>query len=173
MRWSNILAATSSSDVQTRSIRHASQRRRSQQQYRRLHDRTDTPTTWRSTWTTTQINITNTHTWLHSITVSNRKRKCADTVGTVLVPWAGHFQSLIYFSNKLYESNFIKQLWETVMVRNYQNAHCSLKNKFIMLLIIIFHTLSFPMGRILTLVMCKHTTHHMNLHRESKKKQDT
>jgi len=38
-----------------------------------------------------------------------------------------------------------------------------------MLLIIIFHTLSFPMGRILTLVMCKHTTHHMNLHRESKK----
>jgi len=38
-----------------------------------------------------------------------------------------------------------------------------------MLLIIIFHTLSFPMGRILTLVMCKHTTHHMNLHCESKK----
>ena len=23
---------------------------------------------------------------------SDRKRKCADTIGTVLVPWAGHFQ---------------------------------------------------------------------------------
>jgi len=22
----------------------------------------------------------------------NRERKCADTIGTVLVPWAGHFQ---------------------------------------------------------------------------------
>ena len=22
----------------------------------------------------------------------NRQRKCADTIGTVLVPWAGHFQ---------------------------------------------------------------------------------
>jgi len=22
---------------------------------------------------------------------SNRERKCADTIGTVLVPWAGHF----------------------------------------------------------------------------------
>jgi len=40
-------------------------------------------------------------------------RKCADTiVGTVPVPWAAHFQCwklLIYFSNKLYGSNFIKQ----------------------------------------------------------------
>jgi len=25
-------------------------------------------------------------------TVVNRERKCADTTGTVLVPWAGHFQ---------------------------------------------------------------------------------
>jgi len=24
--------------------------------------------------------------------ISNRERKCADTIGTVLVPWAGHFQ---------------------------------------------------------------------------------
>jgi len=32
---------------------------------------------------------------------------------------------LIYFSNKKYGSNFIKQHSETVMVRNYQNADCS------------------------------------------------
>ena len=25
-------------------------------------------------------------------TRANRERKCADTIGTVLVPWAGHFQ---------------------------------------------------------------------------------
>jgi len=55
-------------------------------------------------------------------------RKCADTTGTVPVPWAAHFQCwklLIYFSNKLYGSNFIKQYSETVMAWNYQNADCS------------------------------------------------
>ena len=31
---------------------------------------------------------------------------------------------LIYFSNKIYGSNFIKQHSETVMVLNYQNADC-------------------------------------------------
>ena len=50
----------------------------------------------------------------------------------------------IYFSNKIYESNFIKQHWETVMVWNYPNADCSLQNKFIVLFITIFGTLSFP-----------------------------
>jgi len=33
---------------------------------------------------------------------------------------------LIYCSNKTYQSNFIKQHSETVMVWNYQNADCSL-----------------------------------------------
>ena len=28
----------------------------------------------------------------HGRSVANRERKCADTIGTVLVPWAGHFQ---------------------------------------------------------------------------------
>jgi len=28
----------------------------------------------------------------HKIAIPNRERKCADTIGTVLVPWAGHFQ---------------------------------------------------------------------------------
>ena len=48
------------------------------------------------------------------------------------------------FSNKIYGSNFIKQLSETVTVWNHQNADCSWKNKFIMLFSIIFGTLSFP-----------------------------
>ena len=46
------------------------------------------------------------------------KRKCADTIGTVPVPWADHFQingkMLMYFSNKIYGSNFIKRHSETV-----------------------------------------------------------
>ena len=55
---------------------------------------------------------------------SDRERKCADTVGTVLVHRPG--------------SNFIKQHSETVTVWNCQNADCSLKkNKFIVSLIII------------------------------------
>jgi len=44
--------------------------------------------------------------------------KCADTIGTVPVRWACHFSAeiLIYFSNKIYGGNFIKQHSETVMV---------------------------------------------------------
>jgi len=47
-----------------------------------------------------------------------RERQCADTIGAVLVPWAGHFQceNINIFSNKIYGNNFIKQHWETVMV---------------------------------------------------------
>ena len=48
-----------------------------------------------------------------------RERNCADTVGTVLVPWADHFQNAkiqIYFSNEIYGSNFFKQHSETVMI---------------------------------------------------------
>jgi len=38
---------------------------------------------------------------------------------------------LIFFSNKIYRSNFIKQHSETVMAWNYQNADCSLRNEII------------------------------------------
>ena len=41
----------------------------------------------------------------------------------------------IYFLNKIYGNNFIKQHSETVMVLNYQNADCSFKNKFVVLFI--------------------------------------
>jgi len=37
---------------------------------------------------------------------------------------------LIYFSNKIYGSNFIKRHSETVMVRNYQNADCTHTHPF-------------------------------------------
>jgi len=36
---------------------------------------------------------------------------------------------LVYCSNKKYGNNFIKQQPETVMVSNYQNAGCSLRDK--------------------------------------------
>ena len=53
----------------------------------------------------------------------------------------------MHFSNEIYESNSIKQYSETVMVWNYQNADRSLKNKFIVLFIIIFDTL--PMAALM------------------------
>jgi len=34
-------------------------------------------------------------------TTSYRERKCADTVGTVLVPWAGHFQCKKIYLKKI------------------------------------------------------------------------
>ena len=63
-----------------------------------------------------------------------RERKCADTTGTVPVPWIGHFQcwNTDIFPNKIYESSFIKQHSETVMVWNYhQYADCSLRKKLL------------------------------------------
>jgi len=76
----------------------------------------------------------------------HRERKCADTIGTVLVPWIG-LPILKYkyiFSNKIHGSNFIKQHSETVMVWNFQDADCCLRSKFIASFVIIFGTLSFP-----------------------------
>jgi len=52
---------------------------------------------------------------------------------------------LVYFSNKIYENNLIKQRSETVVVCNYQND--SLRKKYIVSFIIIFGALSFPIGR--------------------------
>ena len=81
----------------------------------------------------------------------HRERKCADTIGTVLVPSAARlFQWRninigVYVSNKIHGSSFINQHSETVVVWNYPDADCSLKkNTLILLFIIIFGTLSFP-----------------------------
>jgi len=45
---------------------------------------------------------------------------------------------LKYFSNKIYGRSFIKHHSETVMVRNYENADCSLRKKIIVSFIVIF-----------------------------------
>ena len=80
--------------------------------------------------------------------VTNRERKCADTVGKVLVLWACHFQCRnLNILNKIHGSNFFKQHSETVTVWNYRNADCQFKeNKFIVLFVVNFDTLSFPMA---------------------------
>jgi len=86
----------------------------------------------------------------------HRERKRADTIGTVPVPWAGYSNAkiLIYFSNKIYGSNFIKQHSETIMVLNYQNADCSLRKEFIVPFVILFGTVSFPITFVLFSVPC-------------------
>ena len=43
----------------------------------------------------------------------------------------------IHFSNKINGSNFIKEHPETVMVRNYQSADCSLRKNIILSFIIL------------------------------------
>jgi len=47
-----------------------------------------------------------------------RERQCADTIGTVPVPWlaVSSAKILIYFSNEIYGSTVIKQHSETVML---------------------------------------------------------
>jgi len=52
----------------------------------------------------------------------------------------------VFFSNKIYGSNFVKRHSETVMVWNYQNADCSLKINMTVLFITIFGTLPFPIA---------------------------
>ena len=65
---------------------------------------------------------------------THRERKCADTIGTVLVPYrlaTSNAKILIYSSNKICGSYFIEQHSETVMFWNHQNADCRLKNESI------------------------------------------
>jgi len=48
---------------------------------------------------------------------------------------------LIYFSNKIYESNFIKQHSESIVVLNYQTAFCILSKEIYCVICFIFrHT---------------------------------
>ena len=81
---------------------------------------------------------------------ANRERKCADTIGTVLVLWAGHFQCKninrpIFFQVKYTEAilsnSTRKLLWFEIT-----KMLIALKNKFIVLFIIIFGALSFPIA---------------------------
>ena len=79
------------------------------------------------------------------------ERKCADTIGTVLVAWVGHFQccninmffSQIKYTEAILSDSTAKLLWFEIT----KNAHCSSRRKFVVSFIIIFGTLSFPIGR--------------------------
>ena len=85
-----------------------------------------------------------------AVIVTESERKCADTIGTVQLTWAGHFQSqnTKFFKNRLKYTEAIvsnstrKLLWfEMTKV-----LIAVLENKLIVLFVIIFGTLSFPSG---------------------------
>ena len=61
----------------------------------------------------------------HCILKYNMERKCRFS-GLAI----SNAKILLYFSNKIYGSNFIKQHLETVMLWNYQNADSNLRKKF-------------------------------------------
>jgi len=64
----------------------------------------------------------------------NRERKCADTIGTVLIPWAGHFQCQKYkyiFLIKCTEAILSQTALENCYGLKLANADGSFKNKFI------------------------------------------
>ena len=76
----------------------------------------------------------------------HRERKCADTIGTVPVPWAGHFQCWninIFFSNKTYGSNFIKEHSGGLKL---PKCWSQFKKTITVSFIVIFGTLSFRTG---------------------------
>ena len=48
------------------------------------------------------------------VIVTNRERKCADTIGAVLVPWAGHFQCAVsstHFTKSLSDCSWQVRYW--------------------------------------------------------------
>jgi len=54
-----------------------------------------------------------------TVLVKYRERKCVDTVGTVSVPWAGHFRCLLYFqkyTEAILSNNSRKMLWFIILV---------------------------------------------------------
>jgi len=78
--------------------------------------------------------------------ITSMERKFVDTVGTVPVPWAGHFHKHI-FRIKYMPAFFIKQHSETRLWFEIGKMLIAvLKNKFIVLFIMIFGTLLFPMA---------------------------
>ena len=83
------------------------------------------------------------------------ERKCADTIGTVLVPWAGHFQRMlnisIFFQTEYTEailsSSTRKLLWFEIS----KVLVAVLENNFIVSFTVIFGTISSPVARFITL----------------------
>ena len=51
---------------------------------------------------------------------SHRERKCADTTGTVLVPWAGHFQcENIYIYIYIFQVKYTEAIYRTALGNCY------------------------------------------------------
>jgi len=75
-----------------------------------------------------------------NIISNSRERKCTDTLAQCRLPGMAisYAKIFIYFSYKIYGSDFIRQHSETVMDRNYQNIDFSLRKKFYC-----FHLLQF------------------------------
>ena len=77
-----------------------------------------------------------------------RERKCADTIGTVLVPSLGWPFLVVKCKCKFFKQNTRKQCYQTALGNCYglKFAKCwfQLKNKFIVSFIVIFGTLLFP-----------------------------
>jgi len=81
------------------------------------------------------------------VILSHRERKCADTIGTVPVPGAGHFQcwNINIFSNKTYGSHFIKTAIGNRYGLKLPKCWLPFKKNYCSF-ITIFGTLSFPKG---------------------------
>ena len=83
------------------------------------------------------------------ISASTRHASPAQIQHCRLPAWAAISSAKIriYFSNKTHGSNFIERHSETVMVRKYQNADCSLRQKKIIVsFTVIFGKLSLPIA---------------------------
>ena len=80
---------------------------------------------------------------------NHRERKCADTIGTVLVPWAGHFNAKYKYifqikcTKAILSNSTRKLLWFEIT-----EMLTAVKNNFSVSFIIIFGTLSFSMHRV-------------------------
>ena len=76
------------------------------------------------------------------------ERKCADTIGTVPVPWAGHLQceNINTFSNKIYGSKFLKTALGNCYGLKLPKCWLQFQKNINLLryIFIIFGTLSFP-----------------------------
>jgi len=78
----------------------------------------------------------------------HRERKCADTIGTVPVPWAGHFPMPKYkyiFQTKYTEAILPDSTRKLLWVEISKMLVAVFKNIFVVLFILIFGILLFPM----------------------------
>ena len=82
---------------------------------------------------------------------ARKERNCADTIGTVLTAWAGHFQC--WNITILMQINFTEAILSNstrkLLRFEITETLIAVKNKFIVSFTIIFGTLSFAMAGVL------------------------